>query len=117
VTLFHYSSPGQVNAIVPYDLNRNTTHQVLVRRAATYSRPVPVIVAPARPATASRSSSRIPANFYQAAAGFNDPAAVLLLQLLPQESSARPTSPITPGKGPRRPDGRRVARLLMRRTR
>jgi uncharacterized protein (TIGR03437 family) len=45
-----YASPGQVNAIVPYDVARNTTHQVLIRRALTYSRPVPVNVAPSQPA-------------------------------------------------------------------
>ena len=45
-----FASPGQMNAIVPYELTQNTTHQVLVRRAMTYSRPVPVNVAPAQPA-------------------------------------------------------------------
>jgi uncharacterized protein (TIGR03437 family) len=46
----YYVGQTQVNAIVPYGLNVNTTHQVLVRRGLTYSRPVSVDVAPAQPA-------------------------------------------------------------------
>jgi uncharacterized protein (TIGR03437 family) len=45
-----YVSPGQINALVPPDLEPNTRHQLLVRRANTYARPVPVDVAPAQPA-------------------------------------------------------------------
>jgi uncharacterized protein (TIGR03437 family) len=46
-----FASPGQINAIVPLELNLNTTHQLLARRGSTYSRPVSVSVAPAQPAT------------------------------------------------------------------
>jgi uncharacterized protein (TIGR03437 family) len=45
-----FSSEGQVNAMVPYGLNVNTRHQVLVRRGDTYAQPVPVDVAASQPA-------------------------------------------------------------------
>jgi uncharacterized protein (TIGR03437 family) len=45
-----YSSEGQVNAMVPYGLNVNTRHQVLVQRGDTYAQPVPVDVAASQPA-------------------------------------------------------------------
>lgn len=45
-----YAGQKQINAIVPYGLETNTTHQILVRRGFTYSRPVPVNVAVAQPA-------------------------------------------------------------------
>jgi adhesin/invasin len=45
-----FTSEGQVNAIVPYGLNVNTRHQVLVRRGNTYAQPVAVDVAAAQPA-------------------------------------------------------------------
>ena len=44
-----YASGNQVNAIVPWDLVPNTSHQVLVVRGGTYSAPVSVNVAPAQP--------------------------------------------------------------------
>ncbi len=49
VPLF-YASQGQINAIVPFGLNLNTTHQLLIQRGLTYSRPIPIDVAPAQPA-------------------------------------------------------------------
>jgi uncharacterized protein (TIGR03437 family) len=45
----YYVDQHQVNAIVPNALDVNTTHQVLIRRGLTYSRPVAVDVAPAQP--------------------------------------------------------------------
>jgi len=44
-----YTSSGQVNAVVPYGLTPNTSHQVLVQRDATLSVPVSVDVGPAQP--------------------------------------------------------------------
>jgi len=44
-----FASDGQVNAMVPYDLNINTRHQIVVRRGPTYARPVAVNVAAAQP--------------------------------------------------------------------
>jgi uncharacterized protein (TIGR03437 family) len=43
-------SENQINAIVPYDIQVNTSHQMLVRRGLTYSTPVPINVAQAQPA-------------------------------------------------------------------
>jgi uncharacterized protein (TIGR03437 family) len=45
-----FSSDLQVNAMVPFDLEVNTRHQVLVRRGPTYAPPVAVDVAAAQPA-------------------------------------------------------------------
>jgi uncharacterized protein (TIGR03437 family) len=45
-----YASPGQVQAIVPYGLEVNTRHQVVLKRGLTYARPAAVDVAPAQPA-------------------------------------------------------------------
>jgi uncharacterized protein (TIGR03437 family) len=45
-----YVSPGQINAIVPYDLSVNTSHQLLVRRGRLLAVPEPITVAPAQPA-------------------------------------------------------------------
>ena len=45
-----YASPGQINAIVPYDLSVNTTHQLVVRRGRLLAVPEPITVAPAQPA-------------------------------------------------------------------
>jgi uncharacterized protein (TIGR03437 family) len=45
-----FSGDQQVNAMVPYDLEVNTRHQVLVRRGPTYARPIAVDVAAAQPA-------------------------------------------------------------------
>jgi len=48
VPLF-YAGPGQIDALVPFELNTNTIHQVLVQRGLTYSYTVPVSVADAQP--------------------------------------------------------------------
>ena len=46
----YYTSDGQVNAMVPYGLTVNTSHQLIVRRGNTLSLPEPVTIATARPA-------------------------------------------------------------------
>ncbi len=43
-------SPARIEAVVPFGLPVNTTHQLLILRGNTYSRTVPVDVAPAQPA-------------------------------------------------------------------
>jgi uncharacterized protein (TIGR03437 family) len=45
----YYVSPGQVNAVVPYELNANLPQYLLVQRGATVSIPVLVNVADAQP--------------------------------------------------------------------
>jgi len=45
-----YASPGQINAIVPFEVSVNTTHQLIVRRGRLLAVPEPVAVAPAQPA-------------------------------------------------------------------
>ncbi len=42
--------PEQIEAMVPFDVTPDTTHQILVRRGATYSTPTPVDVAQTQPA-------------------------------------------------------------------
>ncbi|HYL74523.1 MAG TPA: hypothetical protein VEU96_09980 [Bryobacteraceae bacterium] len=44
-----FVSQFQINAVVPFGLNINTTHQVLVQRGITYSEPAPIDVAAAQP--------------------------------------------------------------------
>ena len=44
------ASPQQIKAIVPYGIEVNTTHQVLVQRGLTYGRPVEIDMAAAQPA-------------------------------------------------------------------
>jgi uncharacterized protein (TIGR03437 family) len=49
----YFVSEGQVNALVPFEVNVNTSLQLLVQRGSTYSLPVPVDMAPAQPAAFS----------------------------------------------------------------
>jgi uncharacterized protein (TIGR03437 family) len=44
-----FTSSGQLNAVVPFGLTPNTSHQILVQRDATLSVPVSVDVGPAQP--------------------------------------------------------------------
>jgi uncharacterized protein (TIGR03437 family) len=53
----HYTSDGQVNALIPYGLEVNTTHQLLVIRGNTLSLPEPVTIAAARPAVFAVNSA------------------------------------------------------------
>ena len=54
-----YADQGQINAMVPYGLKTNTTHQLYIQRGFTYSRPVPVDVAPAQPGVFIRGGAAI----------------------------------------------------------
>ena len=45
-----YSSSGQINAAVPFGINTNTSHQILVQRDNTLSVPIPVNVGSVEPA-------------------------------------------------------------------
>jgi uncharacterized protein (TIGR03437 family) len=49
----YYVSQNQVNAIIPYEVNVNTTLQLLIQRGETYSVPVQVNMAEAQPAVFS----------------------------------------------------------------
>src|SRR5205814_7407177 len=44
------ASSGQINAVVPYDVPVNATHQMIVQRGTSYSVPEPVNIAVAQPA-------------------------------------------------------------------
>jgi uncharacterized protein (TIGR03437 family) len=44
-----YAGQGQINAVVPFGLNTNTTYQLLIQRDQTYSSPMPVNIADAQP--------------------------------------------------------------------
>jgi uncharacterized protein (TIGR03437 family) len=52
-----YASPGQINAIVPYELPVNTRHQIVVRRGAAYAVPETVTLAAAQPAIFTKNQS------------------------------------------------------------
>jgi uncharacterized protein (TIGR03437 family) len=45
-----FVSPGQINAVVPFSLNTNTTQSLLIQRDLTLSSPVPINVADGQPA-------------------------------------------------------------------
>ncbi|HTW66692.1 MAG TPA: hypothetical protein VME17_18860 [Bryobacteraceae bacterium] len=45
-----FGSDGQINAVVPWEINSNTSQQILVERGSTLSIPISVDVAPANPA-------------------------------------------------------------------
>jgi uncharacterized protein (TIGR03437 family) len=46
----HFTSDGQVNAVLPYGIADSTEHQVIVRQGKMYSLPEPVLVATSEPA-------------------------------------------------------------------
>ncbi|MCW5981576.1 MAG: hypothetical protein KIT09_26055 [Bryobacteraceae bacterium] len=46
----HFTSDGQINAIVPYGIAPNTTHQIVVKRGSRIATPEPVTVSTAQPA-------------------------------------------------------------------
>ena len=52
-----FAGEGQINAIIPWELPVNTTHQALVLRGTRVSAPIPVTVASAQPAVFSLDSS------------------------------------------------------------
>ena len=50
VAPLYFVSPGQINVQVPFGINPNTTHQILVTQGQTYSQPIAIDVAAAQPA-------------------------------------------------------------------
>jgi uncharacterized protein (TIGR03437 family) len=65
----HFTSSGQVNAILPYGVSENTWHQVIVRQGNSYSLPEPLLVATSEPAIFTLDGSgRGPGHVYTAAA-------------------------------------------------
>jgi uncharacterized protein (TIGR03437 family) len=51
------ASANRIESVVPNDIAPNTTHQILVRRGTSYSRPVSVNVASAQPGIAATSAT------------------------------------------------------------
>jgi uncharacterized protein (TIGR03437 family) len=51
------ASDGQINAIIPYDVPPNATHQMIVQRGTAASVPEPVTVAAAQPAIFTQDGS------------------------------------------------------------
>lgn len=49
-----FAVDGQINAIVPYDVPANTTHQLIVMNGPAISVPEPIVIAPAQPAVFTR---------------------------------------------------------------
>ena len=52
-----FSSAGQINAMIPYDIAVNTQHQLVVQRGTTSTVPEPVTVALAQPAVFTLNQS------------------------------------------------------------
>ncbi len=52
-----YSSGGQINVLIPFDLAPNSTEQLIVIQGAAYSTPESLIIAPAQPAVFTQDQS------------------------------------------------------------
>jgi uncharacterized protein (TIGR03437 family) len=52
-----YSSKGQINILIPYDLAPNSTQQLIVIQGSAYSTPEPLTIAPAQPAVFTQDQS------------------------------------------------------------
>ncbi len=52
-----FASGGQIKAIVPFDIPVNATHQMIVRRATSYSVPEPITVAAVQPAVFTKDDT------------------------------------------------------------
>jgi uncharacterized protein (TIGR03437 family) len=65
-----YVSPGQINAVVPFGLNMNTTYSLLIQRDLTLSSPVPINVAGAQPGAFLSSGSAIVEDYRGTAPAF-----------------------------------------------
>jgi uncharacterized protein (TIGR03437 family) len=53
----YFTSDGQINGVVPFDLAPNVAHQVIVQRGAAYSVPAPVTISTAAPAAFTANST------------------------------------------------------------
>ena len=51
-----YTTDGQVNAVVPYDVPPNTTQQLIISNGPELSVPQPVVIAPAQPAVFAQAN-------------------------------------------------------------
>jgi uncharacterized protein (TIGR03437 family) len=51
-----YTTDGQVNAVVPYDVPPNTTQQLIISNGPALSVPQPVVIAPAQPAVFAQAN-------------------------------------------------------------
>jgi trimeric autotransporter adhesin len=69
VPLF-YASPGQINAVVPFGLNTNTSYSVVIQRDLAISSPVAVDIADAQPGAFQSSGSAIVEDYRGTAAAF-----------------------------------------------
>jgi uncharacterized protein (TIGR03437 family) len=65
-----YVSPGQINAVVPFGLNMNTTYSLLIQRDLTLSSPVAINIADAQPGAFLSSGSAIVEDYRGTAAPF-----------------------------------------------
>ena len=52
-----YSSKGQINILIPFDLASNSTQQLIVIQGSAYSTPESLIIAPAQPAVFTQDQS------------------------------------------------------------
>jgi trimeric autotransporter adhesin len=65
-----YVSPGQINALVPFGLNMNTTYSLLIQRDLALSSPVPINIADAQPGAFQSSGSAIVEDYRGTAPAF-----------------------------------------------
>jgi uncharacterized protein (TIGR03437 family) len=66
----YFASPGQINAIVPFGLNTNTSYSVLIERDQALSSPVAVDIADAQPGAFLSGGSAIVEDYRGTAPAF-----------------------------------------------
>ena len=60
-----FSSTGQVNAQIPYEIQSNTSHRILIQRGETLTEAVDISVAPAQPAIFKTNPAGTQGHIYQ----------------------------------------------------
>lgn len=80
-----FAANGQVNAIVPYDLQANAAQQIIVQQNNSYSLPQPVLLAAAQPAVFTQNQSG------------TGPGVIVVLKANGTEFETSPTAPASPG--------------------
>jgi uncharacterized protein (TIGR03437 family) len=62
----YFTSDGQINGVIPFDVPPNATHQVIVQRGNAYSVPASVTISAASPAAFTSNATGSGAGIYEA---------------------------------------------------
>lgn len=80
-----FAANGQINALVPYDLQVNAAQQIIVQQNSSYSLPQPVLLAAAQPAVFTQNQSG------------TGPGVIVVLKANGTEFETSPTAPASAG--------------------